>query len=96
MTYWLAKKSFITKTVQLQWLKEPLCLVMQYPNYQHIESTSHVYNYNKDNNNLKIQESLTTLKKKKNIYKLIACTIDKVQSCDNFMISKIKDAWINM
>jgi hypothetical protein len=50
-----------------------------------------VDNYGGHNDSAKVQDHLDRVRAR--IRKLVACATDKVEPCDSFVISKIKDEW---
>jgi hypothetical protein len=86
----------MTREVWLQWLNEPRAQRRNAPaiNMRDQNRVIFVDNYGGHNDGPDVQASLATLHAC--IRKLVACATDKVQPCDSFVISKIKDAWTSL
>lgn len=96
VSYRSAKKGFMTKDVWVQWLNEPRAQRRNVPaiNMPNSDRVIFVDNYGGHNDGPEVQKSLSQIRA--SIRKLVACATDKVQPCDSFVISKIKDAWTDL
>lgn len=89
--YRSSRRGFMTSQLWKEWLDE-----RRVQRSQNQGSRTRVIwcdNYGAHNDSPAIQESLLRLKAV--IRKLPACSTDKVQPCDSFVIAKIKEAWRN-
>jgi hypothetical protein len=92
--YRTAAKGFMTGKVWLQWLGEPRAQRRYGPSLHGGHRVVFVDNYSAHNGNDNIDIQLAKINA--SIRNLVACATDKVQPCDSFVISKIKDEWTTL
>ena len=95
VSYRTAKKGFMTSSVWCQWLGEPRAQQRRHPAI-HMPGNQVIFvdNFGGHNDSPAIQSQL--IETRAVIRKLVACASDKVQPCDSFVISKIKDVWTSL
>eukprot|EP00474_Spongospora_subterranea_P011317 CRZ11775.1 hypothetical protein [Spongospora subterranea] len=81
------------RKVYVEWLNEGRAHVRM-PSQRGLKRQIWVDNYGGHNDCLEILKVLD--EQNIRIRKLVACATDKVQPCDSFAISKIKDAWMTL
>lgn len=89
VAYRTARKGFMTSVVWKQWLSEPI--VQSTRNQGNRTRVIWCDNYGGHKDDSAVQDCLTRLNA--SVRKLPPCSTDKVQPCDSFVISKVKDAW---